>query len=114
MHLVILLLLLLALLFGPQLWARSVLSRHSKPQDHFPGNGEAFARHLLNRAGLEKVAVEQTALGDHYDPADRCVRLSEANFLASHSPPLRLRPMKWAMRFSTATTTPGWRCVPGW
>ncbi len=80
MHLVILLLLLLALLFGPQLWARSVLSRHSKPQDHFPGNGEAFARHLLNRAGLEKVAVEQTTLGDHYDPADRCVRLSEANF----------------------------------
>jgi len=80
MHLVILLLLILALVFGPQFWARSVLTRYSKPQDHFPGNGEEFARHLLNKAGLASVKIEQTTLGDHYDPTDRCVRLSEENF----------------------------------
>ncbi len=80
MHLVILLLLVLALVFGPQLWARSVLARYSKQLNHFPGNGEEFARHLLNKSGLESVKIEQTTLGDHYDPTDRCVRLSEANF----------------------------------
>ncbi len=80
MHLVILLLLVLALVFGPQLWARAVLARNSKHQAHYPGNGAEFARHLLNKAGLEAVKVEKTALGDHYDPTDRCVRLSEANF----------------------------------
>jgi len=80
MHLVIPLLLLLALIFGPQLWARSVLSRYSEHQEHYPGSGSEFARHLLNECGLASVKVEKTVLGDHYDPADRCVRLGEANF----------------------------------
>lgn len=80
MHLVILLVLLLALVFGPQLWARSVLSRYSQQQEHYPGSGSEFARHLLNKCGLQAVALEKTALGDHYDPDARCVRLSEENF----------------------------------
>jgi len=80
MHLVLLAILLLALIFGPQLWARSVLSRYSQHQERYPGNGAEFARHLLSKCGLEAVKVEKTTLGDHYDPTDRCVRLSEANF----------------------------------
>ncbi len=80
MHLVILLLLVLALVFGPQLWAKSVLKRYSKQQEHFPGSGAEFARHLLNKADLAAVKVEKTTFGDHYDPTDRCVRLSEDNF----------------------------------
>ncbi len=80
MHLAILLLLILALVFGPQLWARSVLSRYNKDQAHFPGSGAEFARHLLNKCELETVAVEKTEQGDHYDLEARCVRLSEANF----------------------------------
>ncbi len=80
MHLVILLLLVLALVFGPQLWAKSVLKRYSKQQEHFPGSGAEFARHLLNKSGLTTVKVEKTTSGDHYDPIERCVRLSEDNF----------------------------------
>jgi len=80
MHLVILLLLVLALVFGPQLWAKSVLKRYSKQQKHYPGTGAEFAQHLLNKSGLTVVKVEKTTFGDHYDPVDRCVRLSEQNF----------------------------------
>jgi len=80
MHLVILLLLVLALVFGPQLWARSVLKRYSTPQAHYPGSGAEFAQHLLRNAGLTAVKVERTTFGDHYDPTDRCVRLSDDNF----------------------------------
>ncbi len=79
MHLVIPLLLLAALLFGPQLWARWVLRTHARPREDFPGTGGEFARHLLDRLGLHTVGLEATDSGDHYDPATRTVRLSREN-----------------------------------
>ena len=45
-----------------------------------PGTGGELAQHLVDRFGLESVKVETTAIGDHYDPVDKRVRLSEANF----------------------------------
>jgi hypothetical protein len=72
-------LLVLAIVFGPQLWVRSVLRRHAADRPDFPGTGGELARHLLDLGGLKDVPVETTPAGDHYDPVDRVVRLAEAN-----------------------------------
>ena len=77
----IIILLLLALAFGPQLWVQSVLKRYNrKPEANFPGTGGELARHLLNRYDLKEVKVEVTEVGDHYDPLERCVRLTQDKF----------------------------------
>jgi Zn-dependent membrane protease YugP len=77
MPLLIGVLLLVALLWGPQLWVQRVLSRHNRePEANFPGNGGELARHLLDRFGLTQVQVEATERGDHYDPEQRAVRLT--------------------------------------
>ncbi len=69
-------LLLFAVVFGPQWWVRHVLAKHADDRPDLPGNGAELARHLLDEAGLQKVTVEQTDLGDHYDPDALTVRLS--------------------------------------
>lgn len=79
MHIVILLIFILLLLVGPQFWAQWVLRRHSRPRDDFPGSGSEFAQHLINRIPLDGVNVEQTELGDHYDPTSKTIRLSRDN-----------------------------------
>jgi Zn-dependent membrane protease YugP len=67
----------LAVLFLPQAWVRYVLARYNRTaEENFPGTGGELARHLLDRFGLEDVAVEQTDIGDHYDPLSRKVRLT--------------------------------------
>src|SRR5687767_13762886 len=68
-------LLLLAIVFGPQLWVRHVLKKHGDDRPDLPGNGAELARHLLDEAGLQHVTVEETGLGDHYDPEALAVRL---------------------------------------
>jgi len=75
MHLMVLGLLLVAAVFGPQFWARHILKRHSRAQEDVPGTGAELARHLLDKFGLERVSVERTYLGDHYDPEAKAVRL---------------------------------------
>lgn len=77
MHFLILAILLLLAIFGPQWWAASVLRRHSQPRADFPGTGGEFARHLLNQFQLDEVKIEVTERGDHYDPEARVVRLTE-------------------------------------
>jgi len=76
MHILIGVLILLLLLFGPQLWVQAVLKRHSKPRNDFPGTGGEFARHLLDRLQLENIQLEASNAGDHYDPANGVVRLT--------------------------------------
>jgi Zn-dependent membrane protease YugP len=68
-------LLVLAIVFGPQLWIRRVLAQHGGERPDFPGTGAELARHLLDEAGLQAVPVEETDKGDHYDPGARAVRL---------------------------------------
>lgn len=81
MQFVILTILLVLLILGPQWWVRSVLSRYNQEDPRFPGTGGELARHLLDRLSLNQVKVEVVsgAQGDHYDPESRCVRLSPAN-----------------------------------
>ena len=71
--------LLLALIFGPQWWVRRTLSRHAAERPDFPGTGGELARHLLDLAGLRHVRVELASQGDLYDPIDKVVRLRPEN-----------------------------------
>jgi hypothetical protein len=58
-----------------------VLARYNRqPEKNFPGTGGELARHLLARFNLDDVGVERTDIGDHYDPATRCVRLTPDKF----------------------------------
>ena len=69
-------LLLFAAVFGPQWWVRHMLAKHAADRPDLPGTGAELARHLLDEAGLQQVTVEQTDLGDHYDPDALAVRLT--------------------------------------
>ena len=68
---------LLALFTLPQWWVGRVLKRHSEERLDFPGTGGELAQHLINKQGLEGVQVEATEAGDHYDPMDKVVRLTQ-------------------------------------
>ena len=71
----------LILVYGPQFWVQRVLSRHNRvAEDNFPGTGAELARHLLDRYDLQEIKVEITDAGDHYDPAERAVRLTRDKF----------------------------------
>lgn len=71
-----------AVLVGPTLWVRHVLAKYSEPADRYRdrGTGGEFARHLIQRLGLDGVTVEPTDGGDHYDPEARAVRLGDGHF----------------------------------
>ena len=77
---VILLIGVFCLAFLPQMWVKGILKRHGDERADIEGNGGQFARHLLDRMGLNEVGVEETKLGDHYDPEAKVVRLSEQHF----------------------------------
>ena len=77
---IILAALLLALVFLPTLWVRWVMKRYGDDVPNMPGTGGELAQHLIERLKLDGVGAETTELGDHYDPQDRMVRLSEANW----------------------------------
>lgn len=70
----------LLVVFGPQLWARYILNRHSKHRDEIPGTGGELAAHLIRNSKLQDVSVERIPAGDHYDPINKVVRLSESNY----------------------------------
>ncbi len=77
---VVLVALIAAAIFLPQWWVKRVLRRYAEPADRYQGTGGQLARHLLDRLGLEGVAVERGEPGmDHYDPEARAVRLSPDN-----------------------------------
>ena len=79
MHFLIILLGIVAVFYGPSVWASSVLKRHSKEVTKYPGTGGEFAQHLITQLGLT-VSLETTDQGDHYDPQAKVIRLSEDNF----------------------------------
>ena len=76
----LLLLLLMIFILGPQWWVKWVIGRHQKELDSIPGTGGELAIHLLEKLQISEVKVELTEAGDHYDPSSRKVGLSEANF----------------------------------
>lgn len=64
----------------PAWWVRRVMARYDQPADRYPSTGAELARHLLDEQGLDKVTVELTEQGDHYDPEAKAVRLAAERF----------------------------------
>jgi uncharacterized protein len=79
---IILLVVLLLVILGPQMWARHVLKANGRERPDIPGTGGEFARHLLDNAHMDDYGVEpaDAAIGDHFDPVTCTVRLSEAHY----------------------------------
>ena len=77
MHILILLLLILGVVLGPGIWVNRVMNRYGKPVDRYAVTGAETARLLLDAHELQSVGTESTETGDHYDPIDKVVRLSE-------------------------------------
>jgi Zn-dependent membrane protease YugP len=78
MHILLAILLLLIILFGPQLWVKAVFRRHAQHRPDLAGNGGEFARHLLKQLHMTDVGVEPANDGgDHYDPVSKTVRLDK-------------------------------------
>ncbi|MDA9322064.1 zinc metallopeptidase [Gammaproteobacteria bacterium] len=73
-------LIVLTLIFGPSLWVKLVMRRHSSEKPEIPGTGGELAKHLIKRFSLKDVEVEVTELGDHYDPAEKKVRLLREHY----------------------------------
>jgi Zn-dependent membrane protease YugP len=78
MPILIIILILFIVIYGPSLWAKHVLKKYNKDQ-YFSGTGIDLARLLLDQMDMKSVRVEETELGDHYDPENRVVRLSREN-----------------------------------
>ncbi|MDH5617672.1 MAG: zinc metallopeptidase [Gammaproteobacteria bacterium] len=77
MTIIVLIIVVLILVFGPGIWVGRVIERYSVPADRYPGTGAQLARHLLDQRGMHHVKVEATDQGDHYDPDAKSVRLSQ-------------------------------------
>lgn len=70
-----------SVLFGPNLWVSYVLRKYNRTAEpNFPGTGGELARHLLDRFNLHDVKVVVTEAGDHYNPIDRTVALTEDKY----------------------------------
>lgn len=77
----VVLLLVVAVIFAPQLWARHVLKRYGEERSDLPGSGAELARHLIRAADMNgyTVARDERGIGDHFDPESRTVALSDAH-----------------------------------
>ncbi len=73
---IIFLILILLCIYAPGLWTKHILKKYNK-DEYFSGTGYDLAQVLLNDYKLSHVKVEETTLGDHYDPDTKTVRLSK-------------------------------------
>lgn len=73
--------LLILLIFGPQIWAKHVFKKYAVEIDAFPGTGGELAQHLVKRLELEDVHIEEGEQNENfYDPDNKLVKLSPENF----------------------------------
>ena len=81
MFYLIFLVLVFAILLGPQLWVSRVLRIYNSPSETIPGSGAEFAKHLIKKLELsDTVTIEETSEGDHYDTQTRTVRLNTKHY----------------------------------
>ena len=78
---IVLILLGVLIIFGPNFWVSHILNKYNRyPETNFPGTGGELARHLLDRFDLRDVKVVVTETGDHYNPIDRSVALTQDKY----------------------------------
>jgi len=80
MFYLILIIMFIALIVGPSYWVKHTMKKYSYPEDRYLNTGAELARKLLDGANLHSVGVEVTELGDHYDPIEKMVRLTQDKF----------------------------------
>jgi Zn-dependent membrane protease YugP len=80
MHIALLAIAALLVIVGPGLWVTGVMKRYHHPPNRYSKTGGETARELLDAVALPEVRAEPTEGGDHYDPVEKVVRLSKANF----------------------------------
>ena len=106
------LLIILAFIFGPSLWVKLVMKKYSQEKSEIPGTGGELARHLIKQLSLKDVTVETTNLGDHYDPIEKKVRLSQEHYesksltaiaIAAHEVGHAIQDQQGAKRLATRT-----------
>ena len=73
-------LIVIALIFGPHLWVKFVMNRYSSEKPEISGTGGELAKHLIDQFSLKDVEVEITELGEHYDPIEKKVRLVREHY----------------------------------
>lgn len=73
----LLLIAVVLIMYFPQWWVKRVLSRHNGERSDYPGTGGDMARHLLRIMDMNDIRVEETNIGDHYDPFAKAVRLTK-------------------------------------
>jgi Zn-dependent membrane protease YugP len=74
---IIIAILFLLIIFGPQWWVRYVLRKHQTHIESLDGTGGELALHLIERFALEGVTViKGEADEDYYDPGKKIVCLS--------------------------------------
>ncbi|MBF0289243.1 MAG: zinc metallopeptidase [SAR324 cluster bacterium] len=80
MHFLIPTLFFLFVFIAPGFWAKRILTQYNTPRNEFPGTGGELAVHFLDILQISDVQVEETELGDHYDPLEKKVRLTAGNY----------------------------------
>ena len=78
----ILILIVVGLILGPQIWARRVLRQFAEKRDDIKGTGGELATHILKEAGLKQYTVEldELGVGDHFNPLNKTVCLSPSSY----------------------------------
>lgn len=73
----LLIILLLLIVFGPQIWVKYVLRKHQKHIESLDGTGSELAQHLIERFELDGVdVIKGSADANYYDPQNKIVSLS--------------------------------------
>ena len=65
------------LVFGPTLWLNFVFNRHDKVLVDMPFTASEFGQDVLQEKGLDRVQIEETNGGDHYDVKENKVRIAK-------------------------------------
>jgi Zn-dependent membrane protease YugP len=80
MHPVLVVIPVAALALLPGLWAKRLLQTHGAQTRESLPTGHDLARRLLDDHRLQRIRVEPTDLGDHYDPEAKAVRLARDKY----------------------------------
>jgi hypothetical protein len=73
--------LLVLLIYLPQIWVQYIMRHYAREIKGMPGTGGELAKHLVDVYQLNDVIVEETQPGqDHFDPQAKAVRLSPDNY----------------------------------
>ena len=96
---------LLFIYFVPTLWVKYTLGKHNGDLPNMPYTALEFGNELLKEKELNDVKIEDTNIGDHYDPNTKKVRVEPHRLDKKVLQALQLRVMKLVMLFKIRRIT---------